>query len=78
MCCGAAGLYAILQPEASTKLGEAKAGLVRSTGETLVASANPGCEMQLRSQLGAQYRIVHPIELYLEAINESVLTTNVG
>lgn len=78
MCCGAAGLYAILQPEASTKLGEAKAGLVRSTGETLVASANPGCEMQLRSQLGARYRIAHPIELYLEAINESVLTTNVG
>lgn len=77
MCCGAAGLYALLQPDASAELGQAKAGLVRSTGETLVASANPGCEMQLRSQLGDKYRIAHPIELYLEAINEHASATNV-
>jgi Fe-S oxidoreductase len=34
----------------------------------VVASANPGCEIQLRGQLGSKFRIAHPIELYLEAI----------
>jgi glycolate oxidase iron-sulfur subunit len=71
MCCGAAGLYTILQPTASAELGLRKANLIRSTERTLVASANPGCEMQLRSFLGDDYRIAHPIELYLEAMEES-------
>jgi glycolate oxidase iron-sulfur subunit len=67
LCCGAAGIYSILEPEASAELGRRKAAQVRSTGSTLVASANPGCEMQLRSHLGEAYRIVHPVELYHEA-----------
>lgn len=78
LCCGAAGLYAVLEPEASQTLGEKKASLVRSTGERLVASANPGCEIQLRSQLGPGFRIAHPIELYLEAIEKCKATTNVS
>ncbi len=68
LCCGAAGIYMALQPEMSDELGALKAEQVRATGVTLVASANPGCEMQLRSQLGAGYRIVHPVELYWESI----------
>jgi glycolate oxidase iron-sulfur subunit len=68
MCCGAAGLYTILQPETSEKLGAAKADQVRATGVSRVASANPGCEMQLRSQLGPAFDIRHPIEWYLEAL----------
>jgi glycolate oxidase iron-sulfur subunit len=68
MCCGAAGLYTILQPEASAELGNRKADQIRSTGMTRVASANPGCEMQLRSALGGGFEIAHPIEWYLEAV----------
>ena len=67
MCCGAAGLYTVLQPEASQELGNRKADQVRSTGVNKVASANPGCEMQLRSALGAGFQIAHPIEWYLQA-----------
>lgn len=78
MCCGAAGLYAVLEPEASQRLGEKKAALVVATGESLVASANPGCEIQLRSLLGPDIRIAHPIELYLEAIEKSDLTTSLS
>lgn len=77
LCCGAAGLYAVLQPVASAELGERKANLIRSTEQTLVASANPGCEMQLRSILGDNYRIAHPIELYFEAIEGTTAATNV-
>ncbi|HEY5889637.1 MAG TPA: (Fe-S)-binding protein [Acidimicrobiia bacterium] len=77
LCCGAAGLYTALQPAASSELGERKADLIRATERTLVASANPGCEMQLRGVLGAGYRIAHPIELYSEAIQAAPVTTNV-
>ncbi len=70
LCCGAAGMYTVLQPEASGQLGDQKADQVRATGAKRVASANPGCEMQLRSHLEANYDIRHPIEWYLEAIRE--------
>jgi hypothetical protein len=36
-----------------------------------VASANPGCEMQLRSALGPGYDLAHPIEWYLRAVKAS-------
>lgn len=68
LCCGAAGIYSLLEPEASAELGRRKAAQVKTTGSTLVASANPGCEMQLRSYLDNWHRIVHPIELYHESL----------
>jgi glycolate oxidase iron-sulfur subunit len=70
MCCGAAGLYTMLQPETSSELGNRKASQIRSTGMQRVASANPGCEMQLRSALGPGYEIAHPIEWYLMAVRD--------
>ena len=68
MCCGAAGMYTVHEPETSVRLGEAKAEQVAQTGVTRVASANPGCEMQLRSHLDAGFDIRHPVEWYAEAI----------
>lgn len=68
ICCGAAGIYSILHPEASERLGAQKAQQVRGAGATVVASANPGCEMQLRAHLGAGFHIAHPIELYRQAL----------
>lgn len=68
LCCGAAGIYTILQPEASEKLGNQKADQVRSTGVRRVASANPGCEMQLRSHLDDDHMVLHPIEWYAIAL----------
>jgi glycolate oxidase iron-sulfur subunit len=67
-CCGAAGMYTIHQPEASTRLGDQKAEQVRATGVTRVASANPGCEMQLRAHLEPEFDIRHPIEWYHSAL----------
>ena len=69
-CCGAAGIYSVAQPEASAQLGNQKADQVRSTGVDRVASANPGCEMQLRRHLGDDYVVAHPIEWYLKALRE--------
>ena len=69
MCCGAAGLYTMTHPQASATLGNQKAAQVRSTAVDRVASANPGCEMQLRSHLGAGFEIRHPVEWYLLALD---------
>ena len=44
------------------------ADLVRSSGVTIVASANAGCEMQLRAHLGRRFRVAHPVELYAERL----------
>jgi glycolate oxidase iron-sulfur subunit len=70
MCCGAAGAWGILNPEASRQLGAEKAARVRAAGSSVVASANVGCEMQLRSHLDPWYRIAHPVELYWSALVE--------
>lgn len=75
MCCGAAGLYSVLQPEAAEKLGNQKADQVRSTGVMRVASANPGCEMQLRGHLGDRYEIAHPVEWYWNALTAEGLAS---
>lgn len=68
MCCGAAGAYQLSHPEMSGELGHMKATQIEATGLTSVASANPGCEMQLRTFLDEEIDVVHPVELYWEAI----------
>jgi glycolate oxidase iron-sulfur subunit len=68
LCCGAAGIYSVLRPDPAAELGRSKAEQVHATGVHLVASANPGCEMQLRTHLGDGYRVAHPVELYAKAI----------
>lgn len=80
MCCGAAGIYSVMNAEASHRLGHQKAAQIEGSGATLVASANPGCEMQLRSHLRGPFRVAHPVELYWEALTEQagqVLSTGV-
>ena len=64
LCCGAAGVYSVLQPRMSAALGRQKADQVHSSGAAIVASANPGCEMQLRTHLDGGIEVVHPVELY--------------
>ena len=66
MCCGSAGVYNLLQPEAAHELGERKAASVRSTGARLLISANPGCLLQIASALeamGQSIAIAHTAEI---------------
>ncbi|MSQ22261.1 MAG: 4Fe-4S dicluster domain-containing protein [Dehalococcoidia bacterium] len=69
-CCGAAGLYSALQPQMSRQLGEHKVESVLATGAQVVATANPGCMMQLQAGLrrvGSPIRVCHVVELLDEA-----------
>ena len=47
ICCGSAGIYNLVQPEAAAELGERKAANVSATGADAYASANPGCLVQV-------------------------------
>ncbi|HLB62203.1 MAG TPA: (Fe-S)-binding protein [Actinomycetota bacterium] len=65
-CCGAAGLYNVLEPELSGELMRQKAEAISSTGAEVVASANPGCSMQIAAglrSLGRKVPVLHPVEI---------------
>jgi glycolate oxidase iron-sulfur subunit len=65
-CCGAAGLYNLLEPELADRLLAEKAANVAATGAAAVVVGNPGCAMQLAAGLaaaGAPVEVLHPAEL---------------
>jgi glycolate dehydrogenase iron-sulfur subunit len=51
LCCGSAGVYNLLQPQAARALGDRKADNVVATGADLLVTANPGCLMQVAAAL---------------------------
>jgi glycolate oxidase iron-sulfur subunit len=71
-CCGSAGVYNLLQPEAASELGARKADAVLSTGARLLISANPGCSLQIASALaarGERITVAHTAEVLDASIN---------
>ena len=72
MCCGSAGVYNLLQPEAARELGSRKADSVVDSGASLLISANPGCTLQISSELaarGVSLRTAHTAEVLDASIN---------
>lgn len=66
LCCGSAGVYNILQPEVGDELGRQKVQNLVNTKASLIASANVGCNVQIRKHLhlqAQQISIMHPMEL---------------
>jgi glycolate oxidase iron-sulfur subunit len=66
ICCGSAGIYNLVQPEPAAELGLRKARNILSMQPELIATANPGCLLQIGAaleQLGAPIPTVHPVEL---------------
>ena len=80
ICCGSAGIYNLVQPNAAAELGDRKAQLIAPLKADVVATGNPGCILQLQASLrNINHRIpvVHTIQLLdasirglsLEALN---------
>jgi glycolate oxidase iron-sulfur subunit len=70
LCCGSAGIYNVTQPEMARRLGERKAANVIGTHANVVATANPGCALQMTAHLrerNSPIRVKHVIELLDEA-----------
>lgn len=65
-CCGGAGLYTLLEPELSDDVLAPKLAAIAASGAQLVATGNPGCQMQIGAGLllaGRDVRVCHPVEL---------------
>ncbi len=66
ICCGSAGLYNLLEPDPARELGDRKAANVMASGADLLATANPGCLLQIRASLaatGADLPMAHVAEV---------------
>lgn len=69
-CCGSAGIYNITQPEQAGKLQLRKMDNIAKTGCSLVATANPGCHLQLENGFkltGESGQVRHPASILAEA-----------
>jgi len=76
VCCGSAGIYNLVQPEAAAELGDRKAAHVAGVNPDLVVSGNPGCLLQLQSALaraGKGMPVRHGIELLDASIRAASL-----
>jgi len=66
ICCGSAGIYNLVEPDTARELGDRKAGFIDATQPDLLATANPGCMLQLAAaaaRKGRSWPIRHPIEI---------------
>jgi glycolate oxidase iron-sulfur subunit len=69
-CCGGAGTYGITHPRLGGEIGGDKVDAVVGTGASVVATANPGCMMQIGGGLrmrGAKVEACHPVALLDES-----------
>jgi len=65
-CCGSAGVYNLLEPASARQIGKRKADNILALRAEILVTANPGCTLQIRSQLGSAgsaLRTAHPIEV---------------
>jgi len=63
ICCGSAGIYNMVMPEAGEQLGQRKIANVMAVAPDALATANPGCLLQIRRHLPERLPLFHPIEL---------------
>ena len=71
LCCGSAGIYNLIQPEAAAKLGARKAANLAATDAEAIAAANPGCAIQIAAHSEREIPIYHPMTLLDHSIQGS-------
>jgi glycolate oxidase iron-sulfur subunit len=70
LCCGSAGLYMLTEPDMAGRILDDKMREIAATGARTVATANPGCMMQLEHGLNKASlsgEVKHVVELVDEA-----------
>ena len=71
VCCGSAGIYNLVAPQAADDLGNRKAANVVTSGAEVLTAGNGGCLLQIQAALrraGHPLPVVHPVELLDAAI----------
>jgi glycolate oxidase iron-sulfur subunit len=70
ICCGSAGIYNVTQPDMSDRLKRRKVEHIVAVDPDIIATANPGCALQIASGLrdaGKSIPVKHVVELLDEA-----------
>ncbi|HEY6392871.1 MAG TPA: heterodisulfide reductase-related iron-sulfur binding cluster [Bryobacteraceae bacterium] len=70
LCCGSAGIYNLVHTDMALSLLRQKMDCVNATGARVIATANPGCMLQLRAgvrMFGHAQRVAHVVELLDQA-----------
>ncbi|MEP6719205.1 MAG: heterodisulfide reductase-related iron-sulfur binding cluster [bacterium] len=65
-CCGGAGIYNLLEPDLSREVLAEKLANIEASGATILATGNPGCQMQIGAGAflaGMKLHTCHPVEL---------------
>jgi glycolate oxidase iron-sulfur subunit len=73
-CCGSAGVYSLAHRQMSLDLLDGKMRDIAATGASVIATANPGCMVQLEAGLRGHrlpLRVAHVVELLDEAYRNS-------
>ena len=66
ICCGSAGIYNVVQNQMSMQILAHKMENVNASGADIIATANPGCMLQLQAGVrlhGKKQRVLHVVEL---------------
>jgi glycolate oxidase iron-sulfur subunit len=66
LCCGSAGIYNVTQPEMAGRLGRRKVQHVVDVAPDILATANPGCALQIANGLrttGRNIEVLHVVQL---------------
>src|SRR5204862_7978931 len=65
ICCGSAGIYNLVTPGPAAELGDRKARHLAAASPDMIATANPGCTLQIpaaRPRLGPECPAVPPLQ----------------
>jgi glycolate oxidase iron-sulfur subunit len=66
VCCGSAGIYNLVAPQAADDLGNRKAANVAASGADFLTAGNGGCLLQISAALrrsGHPLPVLHPVEI---------------
>ncbi|MCU1239228.1 MAG: protein of unknown function cysteine-rich region domain protein, partial [Candidatus Solibacter sp.] len=66
ICCGSAGVYNVVQNEMAMQILASKMQSVNSTRAGIIATANPGCMLQLQAGVrlhGSGQHVMHVVEV---------------
>ena len=77
-CCGSAGIYNLVRPEAARELGDKKASNIAATGAELVVTGNPGCLLQVTDALRRQGEDTLPTGHTIELLDASLTGAGVS
>ena len=77
MCCGSAGIYNLVEPEAADQLGALKEKQCLSTEADTIVSSNPGCLLQIKSSLERSGRTLRTMHL-VEIVDASIQGRNIN